>query len=105
MNTDQQIFTGGEKENILVVALASSTGVLLLLLIAQTVGVICFIWKAKASARKAIKTDVNPIYGIEDEGETVNKDVNPIKDKEETEKRNSDDQQYDYMDPRDSRAF
>ena len=94
------MFTGEEKENSLVVALASSTGVLLLLLIAQTVGVICFIWKAKASARKAIKTDVNPIYGIEDEG-----DVNPIKDKEEMAKRNSDDQQYDYMDPMESRAF
>ena len=78
------MFTGDEeKENSLVVALASSTGVLLLLLIAQTVGVICFIWKAKASARKAIKTDVNPIYGIEDEGRGA--------------ERNSVDQQYDYM--------
>ena len=91
--------------NDLVIGLACSTGVLLSLLIVQTIGVICFVVRVKTSRRNALKKDVNPIYGIEDEGETVNKDVNPIKDKEEMAKRNSEDQQYDYMDPRDSRAF
>ena len=86
--------------NDLVIGLACSTGVLLSLLIVQTIGVICFIVRVKTSRRNALKKDVNPIYGIEDEG-----DVNPIKDKEEMAKRDSDDQQYDYMDPRDSRAF
>ena len=86
--------------NDLVIGLACSSGVLLSLLIVQTIGVICFIVRVKTSRRNALKKDVNPIYGIEDEG-----DVNLIKDKEEMAKRNSDDQQYDYMDPRDSRAF
>ena len=53
-----------------------------LLLILQTVGVAVFIYKVKSSARKAIKKDVNPLYGVDYEGE---------------EEENSVEQSYDYM--------
>ena len=45
--------------------LASASGLLLLLLILQTVGVVWFVWRVKSSRRKAIKKDINPLYGVE----------------------------------------
>ena len=49
--------------------LASASGVLLLLLLLQTIGVVWFIWKVKSSQRKIIKKDINPLYGVEYEME------------------------------------
>jgi len=49
--------------------LFSTIGVLSLLLILQTVGVAVVIYKVKSSARKAIKKDINPLYGVDFEGE------------------------------------
>ena len=74
------------KEYIFVLAL--STAVLSVLLILQTIGVFCFIYKVKGSSKKAIKKDINPLYGVDYEGE------------EETDKNarsNSVEQSYDYM--------
>ena len=59
-----------------------------LLLILQTVGVAVFIYKVKSSARKAIKKDVNPLYGVDYEGEEE-EDKNP--------RSSSLEQSYDYM--------
>ena len=58
-----------------------------LLLIIETVGVAVFIFKAKSSARKAIKKDVNPLYSVDYEGETAEKNPRP----------DSLGQTYDYM--------
>ena len=58
-----------------------------LLLILQTVGVAVFIYKVKSSARKAIKKDVNPLYGVDYEGETEENNPRP----------DSLGQTYDYM--------
>ena len=67
--------------------LALSTALLSVLLALQTIGVFCFIYKVKSSARKAIKKDINPLYGVDYEGESENK--NPRSDSVE--------QSYDYM--------
>jgi len=56
---------GKECINTLVIGLATLSGVLLLLL----VGVIYLIYKMRSTARNAIKRDVNPLYGIDFEGE------------------------------------
>jgi len=56
---------GKECINTLVIGLATLSGVLLLLL----VGVIYLIYKMRSTARNAIKRDVNPLYGIDYEGE------------------------------------
>ena len=68
-----------------VVGLIASTAVLLGLLVVQTIGVVCFVWKVKTAAKKYIKEDVNPIYGIEDER------------KKEDQRNSSEEQHYDYM--------
>ena len=67
--------------------LFSGIGVLSLLLILQTVGVAVFICKVKSSARKAIKKDVNPLYGVDYEGEADDQNPRPT----------SAEQSYDYM--------
>ena len=64
--------------------LFSGIGVLSLLLILLIVGVAVFIYKVKSSARKAIKKDVNPLYG---EGEADDQNPRPT----------SAEQSYDYM--------
>ena len=58
-----------------------------LLLIIETVSIAVFIYKVKSSARKAIKKDVNPLYGVDYEGETEEKNTRP----------DSLGQTYDYM--------
>ena len=58
-----------------------------LLLIIETVSIAVFIYKVKSSARKAIKKDVNPLYGVDYEGETEEKNPRP----------DSLGQTYDYM--------
>ena len=60
------------------------SGVLLLLLI----GVIYLIYKMWSTARNAIKRDVNPLYGVDYEGEEA---------ETEAPRPNSGDQAYDYM--------
>ena len=60
---------------------------LFLLLVLQTVGVAVFIYKVKSSARKAIKKDVNPLYGVDYEGEADDQNPRPT----------SAEQSYDYM--------
>jgi len=72
-----------EKETLLF----SAIGVLSLLLILQTVGVAVFIYKVKTTARKVIKKDVNPLYGVDYEGEE--EDRNP--------RSSSLEHSYDYM--------
>ena len=47
-----------------VVGLAASTGLLFLVLICAFL-YICKIWSKKAEAKKVIKKDENPLYGVE----------------------------------------
>ena len=72
--------------NDLVIGLATLSGILLLLLL----GVIYLIYKMWSTARNAIKRDVNPLYGIDYEGEEA---------ETEDPRPNSVnvDHQYDYM--------
>jgi len=49
-------------DNTLLIGIA---GLLLLLLVLETIGITCFICKVKSSARRAIKRDVNPLYGVD----------------------------------------
>ena len=65
--------------------LAISTGALSLLVILLIIGVSIFICKAKSSAKKVIKKDVNPLYGVDYEGDP--EDKNP----------RLSEQNYDYM--------
>ena len=58
-----------------------------LLLILLTVVIAVFICKAKSSAKKAIKKDVNPLYGVDYEGEADDQNPRPM----------SAEQSYDYM--------
>ena len=67
--------------------LFSGIGVLSLLLVLLIVGVAVFIYKVKSSARKAIKKDVNPLYGVDYEGEADDQNPRPT----------SAEQSYDYM--------
>ena len=73
-------YSGNQKETLLF----SIIGVLFLLLILLTVGFAVFMCKMRSSAKKVIKKDVNPLYGVE---EVENK--NPRSDSLE--------QSYDYM--------
>ena len=65
--------------------LAISTGSLSLLAILLIMGFSIFICKAKSSAKKVIKVDVNPLYGVDYEGDPESK--NP----------RLSEQNYDYM--------
>ena len=71
-NFSIKIFSDEDSINTLfnaVIGLAALSGVLALLL-AMTVYLIC---KMRSTRRNAIKTDVNPVYGIDyEEGEVVN---------------------------------
>ena len=67
--------------------LFSGIGVLSLLLLILIVGVVVFIYMVKTSARKAIKKDVNPLYGVDYEGEADDQNPRPM----------SAEQSYDYM--------
>ena len=81
-------FSGEEYNNTLlnvVIGLATCSGVLLLLLLV----VIYLIYKMWSTARNAIKRDVNPLYGIDYEGEEAENEENP--------RTKSIDQPYDYM--------
>ena len=82
----KSFFSGYQENNdTLVIGLATLSGVLLLLLI----GVIYLIYKMWSTARNAIKRDVNPLYGIDYEGEEA---------ETEDPRPNSVDQHtYDYM--------
>jgi len=62
------------------------SGVLLLLLILQTIGVACFVCKTRAQTA-AFKKDINPVYEAENEAEAA----------EENIKRVSNAENYDYM--------
>ena len=57
----------GETNTLLIVSLSLS-GVLLLLLISQTIGVICCVCKTK-SQTMAAKEDENPMYGVDYEAD------------------------------------
>ena len=94
-NMEKQCFTrnvaiSGHEEYIntllnVVIGLAALSGVLLLLL----VGVIYLIYKMWSTARNAIKRDVNPLYGIDYEGDEA--------EVEDPRPDSVDQQQYDYM--------
>ena len=84
----EKLFAGRKECNDtllnVVIGLATLSGVLLLLL----VGVIYLIYKMWSTARNAIKRDVNPLYGIDYEGEEA---------ETEDPRPHSVDHQYDYM--------
>ena len=83
-----KLFSGEEYNNLLlnvVIGLATCSGILLLLLLV----VVYLIYKMWSTARNAIKRDVNPLYGIDYEGEEAEKEENP--------RTKSIDQPYDYM--------
>ena len=75
---EDEFLPGGT--NTLLVALAS---VLFILLLLQTIGLVWFVRKFNRSRRKAIKRDLNPLYGVDGNGED--------------NQRASADQNYDYM--------
>ena len=89
-STQNVAFSGQDEYNAtllnVVIGLATLSGVLLLLL----VGVVYLIYKMWSTARNAIKKDVNPLYGIDYEGEEA---------ETEDPRPNSVtvDHQYDYM--------
>ena len=58
-----------------------------LLLILLIIGVGVFVYKVKGSARKAVKKDVNPLYGVDYGGEADDQNPRPM----------SAEQSYDYM--------
>ena len=69
----------------MVIGLATLSGILLLLLLV----VLYLIYKMWSTARNAIKKDVNPLYGIDYEGEEAENKENP--------RTKSIEQPYDYM--------
>jgi len=75
----------GETDTLLI-GFISLSGVLLLLLILLTIGVGCFVCKTRAQTA-ALKKDINPVYGAENEAEAA----------EENIKRVSNAENYDYM--------
>jgi len=75
----------GETDTLLI-GFISLSGVLLLLLILQTFGVVCFVCKTRAQTA-AFKKDINPVYGADNEAEAA----------EENDKRVSNAETYDYM--------
>jgi len=75
----------GETDTLLIGSLSLS-GVLLLLLILQTIGVGCFVCKTRAQTA-AFKKDINPVYGADNEADAA----------EENDKRVSNAENYDYM--------
>ena len=77
--------TPGETDTLLI-GFISLSGVLLLLLILQTFGVVCFVCKTRAQTA-AFKKDINPVYGADNEAEAA----------EENDKRVSNAETYDYM--------
>ena len=79
-------FIGDQNETVQL-GLLSGICVLSLLLILQTIGVAVFIYKVKSTARNAVKKDINPIYGVEDEEEAEDKNL----------RSDSLEESYDYM--------
>ena len=75
----------GETDALLV-GFISLSGVLLLLLILLTIGVVCFVCKTRAQTA-AFKKDINPVYGADNEAEAA----------EKNDKRVSNAETYDYM--------
>ena len=61
---------------------------LLLLIIFVIIGVVVFIFKGKSPANRAIKTDVNPLYGVDYEREDV---------EDKIPQSNLAEESYDYM--------
>ena len=56
-------------ENALIIGLITSTSVLVILLVILILGLVYTYQKIKRSRKKAIKRDVNPLYGVEEERE------------------------------------
>ena len=73
----------GETDTLLI-GFISLSGVLLLLLILLTIGVVCFVCKTRAAA---FKKDINPVYGADYEAEAAGGN----------DKRVSHAENYDYM--------
>ena len=71
---------------MLLIGSFSLSGVLLLLLVLQTIGVVCFVRKNR-SQENAVKKDVNPLYRADNEEDAA----------EENNKRVSNIENYDYM--------
>ena len=72
---------------LILFSIFSGIGVLSLLLVLLIVGVAVFIYKVKTSARNAIKKDINPLYGVDYEGEADDQNPRPM----------SAEQSYNYM--------
>ena len=72
---------------LILFSIFSGIGVLSLLLVLLIVGVAVFIYKVKSSARNAIKKDINPLYGVDYEGEADDQNPRPM----------SAEQSYNYM--------
>ena len=75
----------GETDTLLI-GFISLSGVLLLLLILLTIGVVCFVCKTRAQTA-AFKKDINPVYGADYEAEAAGGN----------DKRVSHAENYDYM--------
>ena len=75
------------KRETLILGLFSVIRVLSLLLVLHAVSAAVFIYKVKSSAKKAIKKDMNPLYGVDYEGEADDQNPRPM----------SVEQSYDYM--------
>ena len=71
---------------MLLIGSFSLSGGLLLLLLLQTIGVICFVCKNR-SRKNAVKKDVNPLYGADNAEDAV----------EENNRSVSNSENYDYM--------
>ena len=71
---------------MLLIGSFSLSGVLLLLLVLQTIGVVCFVRKNR-SQENAVKKDVNPLYRADNKEDAA----------EENNKRVSNIENYDYM--------
>ena len=71
---------------MLLIGSFSLSGVLLLLLVLQTIGVVCFVRKNR-SRKNAVKKDVNPLYRADNKEDAA----------EENNKRVSNIENYDYM--------
>ena len=57
-----------DENDMLLIGSLSLSGVLLLLLVLQTIGVICFVRKNR-SRKNAVKKDVNPLYDVVSDSE------------------------------------
>ena len=75
-----------DENDMLLIGSLSLSGVLLLLLVLQTIGVACFVRKNR-SRENVVKEDVNPLYGADNAEDAA----------EENNRRVSNSENYDYM--------